>query len=56
MSDSPYVKLRSFLNKFPLGFPETRSGVELKILRRLFTEKEAELNHHASEGGQGRAV
>jgi len=37
------MKLRSFLDRFPLGFPETRSGVELKILRRLFTEEEAEL-------------
>ncbi len=43
MSGSPYMKLRSFLDKFPLGFPETRSGVELKILRRLFTEEEAEI-------------
>ena len=43
MSGSPYMKLRSFLDKFPLGFPETRSGIELKILRRLFTEEEAEL-------------
>ncbi|MGB6063360.1 MAG: 4Fe-4S binding protein [Desulfomonilaceae bacterium] len=43
MSDSPYMKLRSFLDRFPLGFPKTDSGVELKILRRLFTEEEAEL-------------
>jgi electron transport complex protein RnfB len=42
MSDSPYVKLREFLNQFPLGFPQTPSGVEIKILKRLFTEEEAE--------------
>ncbi|MGC8605669.1 MAG: ATP-binding protein [Desulfomonilaceae bacterium] len=43
MSDNPYMRLRSFLDKFPLGFPETHSGVELNILRRLFTEEEAEI-------------
>jgi electron transport complex protein RnfB len=42
MSDRPYVKLREFLNHFPLGFPKTPSGVEIKILKRLFTEEEAE--------------
>ncbi len=38
-----YKKLRSHLNKHPLGFPETESEVELKILSRLFSEEEAEL-------------
>lgn len=43
MQGSPYIKLREFLNQFPLGFPSTASGVEVEILRRLFTEEEAEL-------------
>ncbi len=43
MSDAAYKRLREFLDLFPLGFPETSSGVEIKILRRLFTEREAEL-------------
>ena len=42
MSDVPYAKLREFLNQFPLGFPQTPSGVEIKILKRLFTVEEAE--------------
>lgn len=42
MSDRPYIKLREFLDQFPLGFPQTPSGVEIKILKRLFTEQEAE--------------
>jgi electron transport complex protein RnfB len=42
MSDGPYVKLRESLDRFPLGFPQTPSGVEIKILKRLFTEEEAE--------------
>ncbi|MEX2706541.1 MAG: hypothetical protein Q6352_015015 [Candidatus Freyrarchaeum guaymaensis] len=41
MSDEPYLRLREFLDQFPLGFPKTPSGVEIKILKRLFTEEEA---------------
>lgn len=43
MSDAAYLSLRKFLNQFPLGFPKTHSGVELKILKRLFSPDEAEL-------------
>jgi electron transport complex protein RnfB len=42
MSDDPYHRLREFLDWFPLGFPATDSGVELRILKRLFTVEEAE--------------
>ena len=37
------MKLREFLDQFPLGFPQTPSGVEIKILKRLFTEEEANI-------------
>jgi Pyruvate/2-oxoacid:ferredoxin oxidoreductase delta subunit len=43
MSDSAYLALREFLDSFPLGFPKTESGVEIEILKRLFTEEEARL-------------
>jgi Pyruvate/2-oxoacid:ferredoxin oxidoreductase delta subunit len=43
MSDTVYLKLREFLDQFPLGFPTTESGVEIKILKKMFTEDEAEL-------------
>jgi len=43
MTDKPYLKLQEFLDQFPLGFPKTSSGVEIKILKKLFTEEEAEL-------------
>jgi electron transport complex protein RnfB len=43
MSEATYRALREFLDRFPLGFPETKSGVELKILERLFSEEEAAL-------------
>jgi len=41
-SGSVYHALREFLDRFPLGFPATASGVEIEILRRLFTPEEAE--------------
>ncbi|MFX0047803.1 MAG: 4Fe-4S binding protein [Candidatus Hermodarchaeota archaeon] len=43
MSTNSYEKLRLFLNEFPVGFRKTQSGVEIEILKRLFTEEEAEL-------------
>ena len=42
MSEKAYINLREFLNNFPVGFPETESGVEMKILKRLFTKEDAE--------------
>ena len=41
--DEIYKKLASHLDDMPGGFPPTESGVELRILRRLFTPEEAEL-------------
>ena len=43
MSDKPYFKLREFLDQFPIGFPLTDSGVEIKILKRLFSAEEADI-------------
>jgi Pyruvate/2-oxoacid:ferredoxin oxidoreductase delta subunit len=45
MSDV-YERLRERLDMFPQGFPETDSGVELEILRRLFTPNEAKMMLH----------
>jgi ferredoxin len=42
MSDV-FDRLRSHLDSLPSGFPATDSGVELRILKRLFTTEEAEL-------------
>ena len=41
-----YRKLAQKLDDLPAGFPSTESGVELRILRRLFTPEEAELALH----------
>jgi len=36
-----YKQLAEHLDKLPAGYPATDSGVELRILKRLFTEEEA---------------
>lgn len=38
-----YRDLQSHLDKYPIGFPPTESGVEIKLLKLLFTPKEAEI-------------
>jgi len=38
-----YKKLARKLDAIPNGFPETESGVELKLLAKIFTPEEAEL-------------
>jgi len=43
-----YQKLASHLDNLPGGFPPAESGVELRILRRLFSPDEAELAVHVS--------
>ena len=43
MSHDTYLKLRDFLDKLPTGFPTTESGLELKILKKLFTPEQAKI-------------
>jgi hypothetical protein len=43
-----YEKLRAHLDSLPAGFPATESGVELRILKRLFTPEEAGLALHVA--------
>lgn len=38
-----YTRLAHHLDSLPAGFPATASGVEIRILKRLFTEAEAEI-------------
>ena len=46
MTEEIYRKLARHLDSLPGGFPPTESGVELRILRRLFSPDEAELAVH----------
>jgi hypothetical protein len=43
MSTNVFKQLQERLNYYSIGFPETATGVELKILKELFTEDEASL-------------
>ena len=45
-SDTVYERLREHLDNLPVGYPKTESGVEIRILKRLFTEEEAEMAMH----------
>jgi Pyruvate/2-oxoacid:ferredoxin oxidoreductase delta subunit/DNA-binding MarR family transcriptional regulator len=38
-----YEEVQERLDKFPQGFPKTKSGVEMEILKQLFTPEEAEV-------------
>ena len=42
-NDQVYVRLQQHLNKQTVGFPAVRSGVEIKILKHIFTPREAEI-------------
>ena len=42
-TEDVYEQLREHLDNQPVGFPKTKSGVEIRILRSLFTEEEAQM-------------
>jgi ferredoxin len=43
MTEDVYQRLREHLDSLPTGYPQTATGVELRILRKLFDEEEAEI-------------
>jgi ferredoxin len=43
MSQNAYKKLARKLDAIPNGFPETESGIELKVLAKIYTPEEAAL-------------
>ncbi|MFW9817467.1 MAG: 4Fe-4S ferredoxin, partial [Candidatus Thorarchaeota archaeon] len=46
MSADVYRALQIHLDSMPAGFPATKSGVEIRILKQLFTPEEAKLATH----------
>ncbi len=38
-----YVRLRDAIDRMPIGYPATRSGVEIRLLKKLFTPLEASI-------------
>ena len=47
-NDQVYFKLQKHLDNQAVGFPATRSGVEIKILKHIFTPLEAEITSYLS--------
>jgi electron transport complex protein RnfB len=47
-ADDVYRDLQRHLDGLPVGFPRTESGVEIRILKHLFTPEEAALAKHLS--------
>jgi ferredoxin/predicted transcriptional regulator len=43
MNEQVYTKLREFLDTFPGGYPSTPGGVEIRILKKLFSPADADL-------------
>jgi Pyruvate/2-oxoacid:ferredoxin oxidoreductase delta subunit len=43
VGEDVYIELREFLHGMPGGYPATESGVELEILKKLFTPEQASL-------------
>ncbi len=43
MTNDIYRELQRRLDKYSLGFPETETGVEIKILKKLFSQDDADL-------------
>lgn len=47
-AESIYRKLQKHLDRMPIGYPKTDSGIEIKILKDFFNEEEAEIATHLS--------
>ena len=43
MQENVYARLAKHLDRLPVAFPPTKSGIELRILERWFTEEEAKV-------------
>ena len=43
MVEDVYKKLQEHLHELPMGFPPTKSGVEIELLKKLFEKEEAEI-------------
>lgn len=44
--EAVYARLRQYLDELPAGYPETPTGVEIRLLERIFFPEEAELFCH----------
>jgi len=42
-NDKVYIDLQRHLDRQAIGFPATKSGAELRILKHIFSPREAEI-------------
>jgi len=47
-TDTIYIELQKHLDKQAVGFPATKTGVEIRILKELFTPEQAGVALHLS--------
>ncbi len=52
----PYVKLQQHLDRQPVGFPPSRSGADIRLLKHIFTPEEAEIATCLNHEGQSLDV
>jgi electron transport complex protein RnfB len=43
MSDKVYLKLREHIDKMPAGYSKTESGADIKMLKKFYTERQAQI-------------
>ena len=43
MTADTYRRLQQYLDSFGFGFPAAKSGVDIKVLKELFSEEEAKM-------------
>jgi hypothetical protein len=43
MCSNSYENLRRLLDAFPTSFPKTEEGIEIALLKKFFSEEEAEI-------------
>jgi NAD-dependent dihydropyrimidine dehydrogenase PreA subunit len=53
MTVDVYRKLQEYFDSFPMRFPATESGVEIRLLKKLFTPEEAEIALYLKCGYSG---
>jgi len=56
MNKGVYERLRVFLDRLPSGFPSTPDGIEIRLLKKLFSPSEAELTCRLSDDPETVAV
>ncbi len=53
MHEEVYHKLAKVLDTLPNGFPATESGIEIRLLKKIFTPEQADLFCKPSEADCG---